>query len=145
MTMQFFIYRTTTGVIEQAQTTSCITTPEGILERIYGEAVPADIAALAADGPMLGKKVDLTTLTVVDDPDYVAPKPTLKRFEFKARFTQTERDAINASTDEVVSDFWAFINGQGEIDLNDSVVQGGIVELEALGLIATGRAAEIVG
>lgn len=69
---------------------------------------------------------------------------TVTKLAYLRRFTQTERIAINASTDPIVQDFMALLNMAQEIVLTDPDTMHGTSYLEQAGLIGPNRAAEIL-
>jgi hypothetical protein len=64
----------------------------------------------------------------------------------KERFTQAERAAIRqaAMTNGAVADLCAMVDGASVVHFDDPVTIGGIAALEAAGLLAPGRGAEIL-
>jgi hypothetical protein len=64
----------------------------------------------------------------------------------KERFTQAERAAIRqaAMTNGGVADLCSLVDGASVVHFNDPVTIGGIAALEAAGLLAEGRGAEIL-
>lgn len=66
--------------------------------------------------------------------------------KFKLRLTQAERILIRetAKTNATVFDFQDLLDSGSHVDLNDSVLIAGINAMEQLGLIAAGRANEIL-
>lgn len=77
--------------------------------------------------------------------DAHAPRP-ISKLAFMERFTDEELAAIYAAakTDVRVEVWMDKLKLAGEVDLNDPRTQAGVRALEALGLIAEGRAAEIL-
>lgn len=79
--------------------------------------------------------------------DFVAvdpPPPVLTRLQMLRRFTRDERVAIRSSTDPVVQDFLSLLEAASEVDLGDTDTIAGVQYLEQQGLIAAGRAAEVL-
>lgn len=76
------------------------------------------------------------------------PPPSTKvtKLKFKQRLTQAERIAIRlaAKTNEIVEDFLDLIKDAEYIDLSLTETIGGVQYLEAAGIIAVGRADEIL-
>jgi hypothetical protein len=64
----------------------------------------------------------------------------------KERFTQTERAAIRqaAMTNGGIADLCSLVDGATVVHFDDPVTIGGVAALEAAGLIAPGRGAEIL-
>lgn len=77
--------------------------------------------------------------------DIVAPSRVITRLAFQRRFTLAERIAIRESTDPIVVDYREMGQLAEAIDLADADVVVGLHYLEAEGLIAQGRAVEILG
>ena len=78
-----------------------------------------------------------------------APEPQPRKMtpiHFKLLFTSQELVAIKQSTDPVIVDFLEIINDPQlqEVDLGDTFTTDGLNYLESEGLIASGRAAEIL-
>jgi len=70
----------------------------------------------------------------------------ISKLEFKQRLTQAERIAIRtaAKTDDIVYDFMDLLDSSSFIDLMHVDTIAGVNYLESQGLIATGRATEIL-
>lgn len=70
----------------------------------------------------------------------------MTKLEFLRRFTQDERVAIRtlAKTNVVLEDYMAMIDLAQEIDTSDPDTQAGVQMLETVGLIAAGRANEVL-
>ena len=83
---------------------------------------------------------------VLQIPEPAAPvvRIVTKR-EYLGRFTQAERVAIRTAAKSSVEleDYLALLEISEEIDLDDEDLIAGLTTLEAAGLIAEGRAAEI--
>lgn len=64
----------------------------------------------------------------------------------KERFTQAERAAIRqaAMTNGAIADLCSLVDGASVVHFDDPVTIGGVVALEAAGLIGPGRGAEIL-
>ena len=73
-------------------------------------------------------------------------KNLLTKYEFMNRFTQAERVNIRtvAATNGELYDFLSMLELAGEVQLEDPATQAGVQFLEANGLIATGRASDIL-
>lgn len=69
---------------------------------------------------------------------------TLTKLEFYRLFTQAERVAIYSSTDPLVLDFVRMMSMAQEVSMDDPDVVAGVNYLETLGLLAEGRAAEVL-
>lgn len=74
-----------------------------------------------------------------------SPSRIITRLAFKLRFATQERIAIRASADPVVFDFMDLLETAEEVNLADPELVAGVGYLEANGLIADGRALEILG
>lgn len=74
------------------------------------------------------------------------PPPTtlLTQLAFLRRFTAPERIAIRASTDPIIVDFLHLLGLAQDIDLTDPDTVLGTHYLEQQGLLAAGRATEIL-
>jgi hypothetical protein len=73
-------------------------------------------------------------------------KPILTKREFLERFTAEERVAIRtaAQNSMAVQDYLELVNVSDAIDLTYATTVAGVQALEAAGLIALGRAAEVL-
>lgn len=72
--------------------------------------------------------------------------PILTPYEFLKRFTTEERKAIKAATftNPDVDDLWTMFTVAQDIDLKNTDTINGVDALESLGILAEGRAAEIL-
>lgn len=70
----------------------------------------------------------------------------LTPYEFLSRFTTEERKAIKAATftNPDVDDLWTMFTVAQDIDLRNTDTINGVDALESLGILAEGRAAEIL-
>jgi hypothetical protein len=70
----------------------------------------------------------------------------MTKLEFLRRFTQEERVAIRtvAKSNVVLEDYMAMIDLAQEIDTSDADTRAGVQMLESVGLLAEGRAQEIL-
>ncbi|SNS53019.1 hypothetical protein SAMN06295912_108110 [Sphingomonas laterariae] len=75
---------------------------------------------------------------------FVFYEVTITPLAYQRRFSQAERIAIRASDNAAVIDWRELAALASEIDLTDADVVAGTNYLETLGLIGTGRAAEIL-
>jgi len=79
-----------------------------------------------------------------------APEPIkitiLTPYEFLKRFTSEERKAIKAATltNPDVDDLWTMFTVAQDIDLKNQDTINGVNALESLGILAEGRAVEIL-
>lgn len=85
-----------------------------------------------------------------DGAAFAAPGPrqvSMTPVSFKLRFTSAERATIRASTNPATQDFLAIIDDPRlkEVVVGDTFTTDAVNYLEAEGLIAAGRAAEILG
>ncbi len=71
---------------------------------------------------------------------------TLTKLEYLRRFTQAERITIRtvAETNPILADYMELLNIATEVNTNDPDTVAAVHMLEAVGLIATGRAKEIL-
>lgn len=72
------------------------------------------------------------------------PPPPITQLDFLRRFTTEERIAIRASTDAVVQDLLHLLGLAQDIRVDDADTIAGVGYLESLGLLAEGRAAEML-
>ncbi len=91
---------------------------------------------------------DQGTHTVVS---VTAPKSIVQLKTFWQRFTDTERESIEdlamtgtAGQRKAVMAFFRYVQSAGAVDCNDSYIQAKINQLETIGTIAPGRAAQIL-
>lgn len=75
-----------------------------------------------------------------------APRPSvpLSRLDFLRRFTPQERIAARASNDPIIVDFMDLLAAVSSVQLDDPDTVAAIGYLEQLGILAAGRAAEIL-
>ena len=80
------------------------------------------------------------------EPPPPPPVDELHKVDFLRLFTQAERIAIRqaAKLNPVVEDYQAILDAATIIRLSDADIQEGIPELEDAGLLAPGRAAQIL-
>jgi hypothetical protein len=78
------------------------------------------------------------------EPGNTRPEP-ITQLDFLRRFTTEERIAIRASTDAVVQDFLHLLGLAQDIRVDDADTVAGVNYLEQESLLATGRAAAILG
>ena len=76
-----------------------------------------------------------------DDP---IPRKKLTRYEFRSQFTTAEKVAMYDSTDTIIKIFLDDIQAAEYIDVTDQATIDGVAYLEAQGLIAAGRSADIL-
>jgi len=79
-------------------------------------------------------------------PDRPAGPRLLTKVAYLKRFTQAERIGIReaAKVNAVVEDYVELLNLAQDVDLADPETIAGVQQLEAAGLLVTGRAAEIL-
>jgi len=119
--------------------------------------LPAELAGLAdaslADlSAALGVAADETGFAgqgffpFTPEPPPPPPVDELHKVDFLRLFTQAERIAIRqaAKVNPVVEDYQAMLDAATIIRLSDPDIQEGIPELEDAGLLAPGRAAQIL-
>ena len=75
-----------------------------------------------------------------------APKSIFSKYEFLKRFTSAERKAINAAAkvNADIEDFKTLLDAAQEVDCGNQDTVAGVNALEAAGILAAGRAAEIL-
>jgi len=85
------------------------------------------------------------TLHALADPVPINSK-ILSRLEFLRRFTAEERVAIRqeGATDPIIYDFLDLLYQAQEVQVDDADTRAGLQYLETKGLLAPGRAAEIL-
>lgn len=93
-----------------------------------------------------------TARLLADDETVEFPPPPappremqLTKLQFLRLFTTAERIAIRASSDPVIVDFLQLLDLAQDVRLDDPDTVQGVHYLESEGLIAAGRAAEILG
>ena len=105
-----------------------------------------------------GTWVDVTGLHVgpgftYDGGTFTAPTVTvsLTRREFIQRFTAAEREALENKAQtgtqgvkDKIAAFKTYIQTGGRVELNDDYIVAAVMQMEAAGVIAAGRAAEIL-
>lgn len=86
---------------------------------------------------------------VIEVSEPVAPTPgrVMTKLEFLRRFTGAERIALRtvAKENPVVEDYMALLDAAQEVNTADPDTSGGVMMLEAAGLLGAGRAMEILG
>lgn len=85
---------------------------------------------------------DASALLPVSTPEVAGP---LSKLDMMRRFTLDERVSIRQSADPVIIDFRELLAMAEEILIEDADTVAGVNYLETAGLIAAGRAAEILG
>lgn len=95
--------------------------------------------------------LDGATARLLADGETVAvlvPEPIrevqLTKLQFLRRFTAEERIAIRTSLNPIIIDFMQLLDLAQDVRLDDPDTMGGVAYLEQQGLIALGRAAEIL-
>ncbi len=79
-----------------------------------------------------------------DLPEELYPVPPMTPVEFWRLFQQAERIAIRASTDPQVVDMREMLAISDRVDRQDSETITNVKHLEEIGLLAAGRAAEVL-
>lgn len=128
----FAVYESATGrLVSTASHASLIADP-----------LPAGLAVKEVADPGPHALWDEQALVFVEAP---APR-TMEPLTFMRRFTLTERVAIRsaAATDPMIADLMAMQAAATYIDLDDPDTQAGVAYLESLGIIAAGRAAQVL-
>jgi len=116
------------------------------------ELVGLSDASLADLSAALGVAADETGFAgqgffpFTPEPPPPPPVDELHKVDFLRLFTQAERIAIRqaAKVNPVVEDYQAILDAATIIRLSDADIQEGIPELEDAGLLAPGRAAQIL-
>jgi hypothetical protein len=88
-----------------------------------------------------------TIEAVTANPNYLDPVPpqrVITKYQFRMRFTFAEREGIDTSTDTNIIVLRNDFNAAEEIDLDNPEVSAALDYFELQGLIAPGRAAEIL-
>jgi hypothetical protein len=119
--------------------------------------LPAELVGLSDDSladlsAALGVAADETGFAgqgffpFTPEPPPPPPVDELHKVDFLRLFTQAERIAIRqaAKVNPVVEDYQAMLDAATIIRLSDPDIQEGIPELEDAGLLAPGRAAQIL-
>lgn len=95
-----------------------------------------------------GESIKVTTngLTVIKELDNPAPtvKPFLSKVMIMRRITPTEWALFNASTDPMAVYAFAVFNATGDVDPSDPLTVQLFGALESMGILAAGRAAQIL-
>lgn len=128
----FAVYESATGLlVSTASDASLIADP-----------LPAGLAVTQVAPPGERSVWDEQALAFVAAP----AQRTMTRLEFMRRFTASERIATRAAaaSNPVISDMLAMQDAASYIDLDDPDTQAGVVYLESLGVIAEGRAAQVL-
>lgn len=125
--------------INEAHVVVAVTETSGVID------APHMILITSADIGLLGSSYSVQTGL------FTAPEPVplprhLAPASFKRRLTQPERIGIReaAKVSAEVYDFMDLLDTSKFIDLDDPLTQYGLQQLEAGGLLAAGRAAEIL-
>ena len=85
----------------------------------------------------------MTSPILISGPEFKTKK-VLTQLAFLRRFTAEERITIRSSSDPIIQDFLHLVNLAQDIDVEDPDTIMGVGYLEASGLIASGRALEIL-
>lgn len=119
------VYGTHTGNFMTAQA----------LASAVGIALPAELLIA----------LDAEKVSLVASGQYMPP--TISKSEFLHRFTATERTAIlTASKSSIVVEGYLFlIQARDTIELSDPEISSGVRLIEQAGIIAAGRASQILG
>ena len=112
-------------------------------EYTFESLLPADTdrnALLSARAEILNQQ--LASRAAIEKTVSVTTLP-LSKLEFLRRFTPQERIAIRKSQNDLVQDFINLLNLAEYVTPSDGDSQAALAYLESIGLIASGRAAEI--
>lgn len=93
---------------------------------------------------MIDNYSEYELVVVQPSPSPPARAPKITRYEFRSRFTTPEKIAMYDSTDTLIKVFLDDIQSAEYIDLALQDTIDGVNYLESQGLIAAGRAAEIL-
>lgn len=111
----------------------------------HGTINAPDMVAIASlDASLLGNSYANGVFT---PPVIPAPPKILSKVAYLKRFTQAERIAIRsaAKVSPQVNDYIEMLNAAADVvHLEDPITAEGLYALEAAGLLAAGRAAEIL-
>jgi hypothetical protein len=141
--MKALIYDTDTGRIDRVQETPQADTAQDVLEHVYGPNVTGYAAKEWSGGFPTGKKVDISTGDVVNDPDYTPPPAQIDPLAFLTRFTKSELDSISSSSDKLVKKFEDRIDNSTVI-VKDSTLTNAMQYLVDNGLLTATRRDEIL-
>lgn len=113
----------------------------GLTVYAYGADAPLEWA-----GMLFATHDHIEVVPLADGSVTVTTGFRLTKLEFLRRFTQAERVAIRTAAQQsmVLADYMAMIDLAQDIDLTDVDTSGGVRMLEQAGLIAAGRADEIL-
>ena len=113
-------------------------------ERSTSEVPPVETATLKAN--WTGLAWVLVEYVAPPTPTPVPTVRTLTHLQYMNRFTDAELEGIYTAAKAVVRvEVWlAKFNASSEINLDDPYTIGGLQAMEAAGLLAAGRAAEIL-
>lgn len=84
------------------------------------------------------------TLELISELPKITPIVPLSQLEFLRKFTAEERISVRSSIDPMVIDFLHLLNLAQNIRLDDPDTIAGINYCESIGLLAEGRAAQIL-
>jgi hypothetical protein len=122
--------------------------------QVTRKADSENIYLYQADAPIEWAGMEFATHDHIEqvevDPDGVIEGAvtgrTMTKLEFLRRFTQDERVAIRtvAKSNVALEDYMAMIDLAQEIDTADADTRAGVQMLESVGLLAEGRAQEIL-
>lgn len=103
----------------------------------------ADLSSLGGVEPLRTWRNADGTYTV-QMPDGWTPPGRLTKLAYSLRFSLEERIAIRSSEDPIVADIQHLLSLAEYVDVTDPVTVQGVEYLESVGLLAPGRAAEIL-
>lgn len=119
-------------------------TTYAIQDRMTG----AVVHAYGADAPDHTDAYPFDQYNHIPQPEAVEPPParTLTKLEYLRRFTTAERVTIRqaAKAEPVLEDYLAMLELAQDINLDDPDTAAAVGMLEQVGLIAAGRAAEVL-
>lgn len=112
-------------------------------DQLFTAGHPVQVKTFQGDPP------DLTRVEWTPSIASFTPRPqhVLTKLEYLRRFTQEERIAIRAAAKQSaqLEDYLSMLELAQDVTLSDPDTQGAVQMLEHAGLIAPGRAAEILG
>lgn len=131
----FAIWKTSDGELVSVGTVVSSPLPSGLSSTELGESPPSGV---------------WNSSTHVFDAAAVL-KPVLRLRDFQQRFTQAEREALwdvqqngTATQKKKLGAFRQYLTDAGEADLNDAYIVSSVNLMETAGVIAAGRAAQVL-
>jgi hypothetical protein len=127
----FAVYELSTGTLRSVGTSVADPLPDDLTSKAFGETKPEGV---------------WNTVTLGFDPLPPVRVVVFSKLDFLQRFTVQERIEIRraASTNPIVEDFMHLMDLSENINLTHVATQQGVGYLEQQGLIAAGRAAQVL-